>query len=388
MPRFVGSRTASAWTRADARFTANSSMLVMSRLLTRSAPVFPAAKSSSRSRSFLTSSWRTRTASALATSPAACPPMPSHTTYSPSFLSTRKLSSLCSRLRPTSVSAEKITSVPIGGENTGLGGALQAANSTGLARSGAVLWPFESVWPLLGRASAGGGWVPVRRREWKKEPWSEPVEDSHLEHGPVPVSPDHDVIQQRNRHQGRRRGQRDGHLKVLTARCRIPARVVVDHHEGAGRMSHHRDQEIAGEQRAPVHATSSYLQRAAEDAASVETEHPHLLVVQAREAAGRPPGHRVGAQGEPRTALGLAAGGAPTELEDRRDASGLSGAETRSGRQARWGQFAEGLETSSTFEEGDRQLCGRQAIAPLSQHEGEELGVAELLDARPLGTLT
>ena len=48
-----------------------------------------------------------RTASALATSPAAWPPMPSATTKSESFLSTRKLSSLCSRTRPTSVAAKK-----------------------------------------------------------------------------------------------------------------------------------------------------------------------------------------------------------------------------------------------------------------------------------------
>src|SRR6059058_3366071 len=46
------------------------------------------------------------TACALATSPAACPPMPSATAYSPRSLSTRKASSLCLRLCPTSVRAQ------------------------------------------------------------------------------------------------------------------------------------------------------------------------------------------------------------------------------------------------------------------------------------------
>src|SRR4051794_24769698 len=46
-----------------------------------------------------------------ATSPDAWPPMPSATTKSDNFLSTRKLSSLASRLRPTSVAAQKLSSI-------------------------------------------------------------------------------------------------------------------------------------------------------------------------------------------------------------------------------------------------------------------------------------
>src|SRR5215217_1195282 len=46
----------------------------------------------------------TSVARLLATSPAACPPMPSATTYRPSDTSTSIASSLCCRLRPTSVS--------------------------------------------------------------------------------------------------------------------------------------------------------------------------------------------------------------------------------------------------------------------------------------------
>src|SRR5688572_11232186 len=47
------------------------------------------------------------TASLDATSPEAWPPIPSATTKSESFLSTRKLSSLISRFLPTSVAAQK-----------------------------------------------------------------------------------------------------------------------------------------------------------------------------------------------------------------------------------------------------------------------------------------
>lgn len=54
----------------------------------------------------LTSSWTIRTAMALATSPAAWPPMPSATMNRPSRLSMRKLSSLWFRTRPTSVAAK------------------------------------------------------------------------------------------------------------------------------------------------------------------------------------------------------------------------------------------------------------------------------------------
>src|SRR5450755_4164432 len=51
------------------------------------------------------------TASCDATSPDACPPMPSATTKSDSFLSTRKLSSFASRFLPTSVAAQKDSSM-------------------------------------------------------------------------------------------------------------------------------------------------------------------------------------------------------------------------------------------------------------------------------------
>src|SRR5216117_3477897 len=47
-----------------------------------------------------------------ATSPEAWPPIPSATTKSDNFLSTKKLSSLASRLRPTSVAAQKLNSMP------------------------------------------------------------------------------------------------------------------------------------------------------------------------------------------------------------------------------------------------------------------------------------
>ena len=46
-----------------------------------------------------------------ATSPEACPPIPSATTNNESFLSTRKLSSLASRFFPTSVAAQKESSM-------------------------------------------------------------------------------------------------------------------------------------------------------------------------------------------------------------------------------------------------------------------------------------
>ena len=77
----------------------------MSFAVTLRAPDAPDTKSARSSRSRFSSSWTVRTAMALATSPAAWPPMPSATMKRPSFLSTRKLSSLWSRTRPTSVAA-------------------------------------------------------------------------------------------------------------------------------------------------------------------------------------------------------------------------------------------------------------------------------------------
>src|SRR5262249_23306197 len=63
--------------------------------------------SSSRIRAESSSRSMVCTASRLAVSPPAWPPMPSQTTYRPRSSLTRKLSSLCSRFMPTSVRAAK-----------------------------------------------------------------------------------------------------------------------------------------------------------------------------------------------------------------------------------------------------------------------------------------
>jgi hypothetical protein len=67
----------------------------------------PRSNLSSSSRSFQIVSRAVWTAMLLATSPAACPPIPSATMNSPMPSSTRKLSSFASRTRPTSVLGQK-----------------------------------------------------------------------------------------------------------------------------------------------------------------------------------------------------------------------------------------------------------------------------------------
>ena len=85
----AGVGLASSWMRAQARCTACSSRFEDVAFVTRRRRSRRLDESSMSSLLFLISSWMVRTAMALATSPAAWPPMPSATMKSASFLSTR-----------------------------------------------------------------------------------------------------------------------------------------------------------------------------------------------------------------------------------------------------------------------------------------------------------
>src|SRR3954468_2102656 len=77
-----------------------------------------------------------------ATSPAACPPIPSATRNRRSFLSMRKLSSLCVRCRPISVAAANVRSITHSGNTRPVDGQTASAAGRGAAP--------EDAWGQLG----------------------------------------------------------------------------------------------------------------------------------------------------------------------------------------------------------------------------------------------
>ncbi len=110
MPRFSGSSWPRWYTAEPAAWIAFSRI---ARTSCGRTVVSPLAKRSIVSLFASTAARNSCTASCDATSPEACPPIPSATTKSCSFLSTRKLSSLISRFLPTSVAAEKLSSMGV-----------------------------------------------------------------------------------------------------------------------------------------------------------------------------------------------------------------------------------------------------------------------------------
>lgn len=215
---------------------------------------------------------------------------------------------------------------------------------------------------------------------------SRSVEDAHFEEGSIPVPSDHDVIEQRDRHEGCCGSQRNRHLKILTAGRRIAAGMIVDDDEGAGGVSDDGDQEVPRQQRATVHTTSSYLEGAGQAAAPVQAQHPDLFVVEARQPGMRPTGDGSGAQGQARASFRLAASSPPPELERGSETCRLDGPQPGPRREPRWRKLAQMFEASAPFEQDASQLAGGKAVAALAEDQGQELGLAQLLDSRPQGS--
>ncbi len=73
--------------------------------------------------------------------------------------------------------------------------------------------------------------------------------------------------------------------------------MIVDKHEGARGVAYDGGQHVPRGQRATVDTTASHASGRPERHATVEAEHPNLLVAQAREARARPTRDGLGAPG-------------------------------------------------------------------------------------------
>ena len=101
------------------------------------------------------------------------------------------------------------------------------------------------------------------------------------------ASDDHVIDERRPQHRACAR-HHAGQLDVLVARRGVTAGMVVHQDEGAGGLANDRAEHVARIDRAAVQPPFGDTARRAKPVATVEGEHPHLLVIEARQVQATP----------------------------------------------------------------------------------------------------